>query len=219
MFFCPATAALILVYKENKTAGVTALLTRSFDLKRIQEKIWYAPIILLMPGIFGLSYALMHLMGVPLPAPQFSPLAPIVLFAAFFIAALGEELGWSGYAIDPMQERWGALQASILLGFVWAVWYIVPYMEAHRAPGWILGQCLFTVAGRVLTVWLYNNTGKSVFAAVVFHDMSNVCWLLFPIDDTYYDPCVTGLIVAVVAAMVSVVWGPRTLARHTKMPE
>ena len=34
----------------------------------------------------------------------------------------------------------------------------------------------------------------------------------FPIYDSYYDPRITGLIVAVVAAIVTVVWGPRTLA-------
>jgi membrane protease YdiL (CAAX protease family) len=41
------------------------------------------------------------------------------------IAALGEELGWSGYAIDPMQARWGALKASILLGIFWAVYHYI----------------------------------------------------------------------------------------------
>ena len=75
MFVCPVTAALIFVYRENKTAGVTALLKRSFDYKRIRSKIWYAPILLLMPGVMVLSYGLMRLMGVPVPTPQFPVLA------------------------------------------------------------------------------------------------------------------------------------------------
>ena len=49
MFVCPVTAAVILVYRENKTEGVIALLKRSFDTSRIRAKIWYAPIILLPP--------------------------------------------------------------------------------------------------------------------------------------------------------------------------
>jgi membrane protease YdiL (CAAX protease family) len=124
MFVCPATAALILVYAENKTAGVTTLLKRSFDYTRIRAKVWYAPVLLLMPGVMVVSYGLMRLMGVSLPTPQFTLLAPFALFVVFFITALGEELGWSGYAIDPKQDRWGALQASILLGLVWAAWHI-----------------------------------------------------------------------------------------------
>jgi membrane protease YdiL (CAAX protease family) len=52
-------------------------------------------------------------------------------------AGLGEELGWSGYALDPMQARWHALQAGILLGLVWAVWHWVPLVQVHRSAEWI----------------------------------------------------------------------------------
>jgi uncharacterized protein len=40
MFVCPVTAATILVYRANGLAGVTTLLTRSFDLKRASAPIW-----------------------------------------------------------------------------------------------------------------------------------------------------------------------------------
>jgi uncharacterized protein len=214
MFFCPVTAALIFVYRENKTAGVTELLKRSFDYERIRAKIWYATIILLMPGVMVLSYGMMRLMGVPLPTPQFTVLAALAMFLALFVAALGEELGWSGYVIDRMQARWNALQSSILVGLAWAGWHIVPYLQAHRSPEWIAWQCLFTVSERVLLVWLYNNTYKSVFATSLFHTMSNVSWLLFPIYGSYYDPCIAGLITTFAAVLVTVVWGPQTLARY-----
>jgi uncharacterized protein len=214
MFFCPVTAALIFVYRENRTAGVTELLKRSFDYERIRARIWYAPIILLMPGVMVLSYGLMRVMGVPLPTPRFTVLAALVMFLAFLIAALGEELGWSGYVNDPMQDRSNALQASNLLGLVWAAWHIVPWLQAHRSPGWIAWKCLYTVATRVLLVWLYNNTGKSVFATAMFHAMGNVSTFLFPIYGSYYDPRITGLITTFAAAIVTIAWGPRTLARH-----
>jgi uncharacterized protein len=214
MSFCPVTAALIFVYGENKTAGVTELLKRSFDYERIGAKVWYAPIVLLMPGVMVLSYGLMWLMGVSLPSPQFPVPAALAMFLAFFIAALGEELGWSGYVVDPMQDRWGALQAGVLLGLAWAAWHIVPLLQAHRSPAWIARWSLSTVAVRVLIVWLYNNTGKSVFAAALFHAMSNLSWQLFPIHGSYYDPRVSGLIITFAAVVVTIVWGPRTLAGY-----
>jgi hypothetical protein len=105
LIFCPATTAIILVYRENKMAGVRELLKRSFDYKRIRAKIWYAPLILTMPVVAVLSYGALRLMGVPVPPPQFSVLTVLALSLVAFIAALGEELGWSGYAIDPMQDR------------------------------------------------------------------------------------------------------------------
>ena len=126
------TAAPILVYRENKTAGVTELLKRSFDFKRIRAKIWYAPIILLMPGVMVFSYGLMRLMGVALPTPQFTVLAALALFLAFFIAALGEELGWSDTSSTRCKTG-GRAAASVLLGLVWAAWHIVPFLQAHRS--------------------------------------------------------------------------------------
>jgi len=214
MAFCPLIAASILVYREDKTTGVTELLKRSFDYRRIRAKVWYIPTVLLMPSIMVLSYGLMRLVRLPLPTPQFPVLAALVMFLAFFIAALGEELGWSGYVIDPMQDRWNALQASVLLGLVWATWHIVPLVQVQRSPAWLAWWCLFTVALRVLIVWIYNNTGKSVFAAALCHAIANVSWQLFPNYGSHWDPRITGLITALVAVIVIVVWGPRTLARN-----
>ena len=213
MTVCPVAAALILVFREDRTAGVVALLKRSFDYKRTGAKVWYAPVLLLMPATMALSYGLLRMLGVPLPSPSLSAPTALALFAVFFIAALGEELGWSGYVTDPMQVRWGALQTGILLGLVWAAFHIVALVQARRSPAWIGWWCLNTVATRVVMVWLYNNTGKSVFAAALFHTMINVTWMLFPVQGSYFDPRVVALIMTSVATIVTVVWGPRTLVR------
>jgi membrane protease YdiL (CAAX protease family) len=212
--FCPAIAACILVYRENATEGMKELLSRSFDYKRIKAKVWYVPIVLLMPVAAILSYGLMRLMGLPLPTPHFPILFLLGIFLAAVVAALGEELGWSGYALDPLQDRWNALMAAVLVGLVWAIWHWVMLIQAHRPPVWIAWWSVGTVARRVLTVWLYNNTGKSVFAAVLFHAMGNVSWQMFPIYGSHWDPRMDGLIIAFVATIVAAVWGPRTLARR-----
>jgi len=214
---CPMTAAAILVYRENKSVGVKDLLWRAFDFKRVKAKIWYVPVILLMPCIMALSYGVIRLMGVLIPAPQFSMGTILALFVAFFIGALFEELGWSGYAIDPLQERFGAFGGALLLGMVWAVWHYVALLEVHRSLPFIAWWSLETVASRVIIVWLYKNMGKSVFVATLFHTMINLTWQLFPINGSYYDPRVTGLITACVSVGVVIVWGPR-LVRYSSVP-
>ncbi len=212
--FTPVAAALILVHTANRTTGVTDLLKRAFDYGRIRAKVWYIPMVLLMPGVSVLSYTLMRWMGWTLPVPEFPVLAALVMSLAFFVAALGEELGWSGYAIDPMQARWNALGAALLLGVVWAVVHFVPLVQAHRSSAWIAWWTLGTVAFRVILVWIYNNTGKSVFAIAVAHAMGNMSWQLFPNYGSHWDPRINGLIVVGVAVTVTIVWGPRTLARY-----
>ena len=98
---------------------------------------------------------------------------------------------------------------------VWAVWHYVALLEVHRSLAFIAWWSLGTVAARVIIVWLYNNTGKSVFVAALFHTMINLTWQVFPINGSYYDPRVTGIITAIVAVVVVIVWGPRTLARYS----
>jgi|Tabmets5t2r1_1033131.scaffolds.fasta_scaffold20522_2 uncharacterized protein len=217
-FVCPVIAAAMLVYRDNGAAGVTELLRRSFDYKRIRAKVWYAPVVLLLPAVNALTYAVMGLLGLPLPTVQFPVLTALVTFLVFFGAGLCEELGWSGYVLDPLQARWNALQAGVLLGLVWAAFHYVPLLQHRRSLAWIAWWSLATVAVRVLYTWLYNNTGRSVFAVALFHAMGNLSqigpFLSFgPEGYPSSAQRISGLTLAVAAAVVTVVWGPRTLAR------
>jgi membrane protease YdiL (CAAX protease family) len=155
----------------------------------------------------------MRLMQLPLPSPEFPVFTALTMFFVFFVAALGEEGGWMGYAVDKMQGRWNAFITSIFLGLVWAAWHIIPFLQANRSPAWIAWQCLFLIASRILIVWIYNNTGRSVFAAVLYHDMINISSFLFPNLGSHYNPQITSLIIVFAAAVVTAVWGPRRLHR------
>ena len=88
---------------------------------------------------------------------------------------------------------------------------------AEKAREWhehiIQGTGPYPDQYRVLTVWLYNNTGRSVFAAALFHAMQNVSWQLFPNRGSHYDPRFTGPVLACAAVAVAILWGPRTLTR------
>jgi len=211
----PLIAALILVYREDGYAGTSKLLRRVFDQKRIKPKIWYVPTFFMPPIIYLLTYGVTRLTGLPLPDKPYVPLLMTpLLFVVFFILAAGEEVGWTGYATDPVQERWSALTTSITLGLVTAIWHFVPLIEMGRTPTWIAWWTVGTVALRTLTVWLYNNTGRSLFAAIVFHAMSNVSFALFPNYGSHWDPAVAGAITAIAAVIVTFLWGPKTLARY-----
>lgn len=73
------------------------------------------------------------------------------------------------------------------------------------------GQCATTVLLRVLMVWIYNNTGKSVFGTVDFHAMTSMGSVHdsgFP-----YDPIRASVILEAVTTIGVFPWGPRTLVR------
>jgi dipeptide/tripeptide permease len=64
----------------------------------------------------------------------------------------------------------------------------------------------------VLITWLYNNTGRSIFVAAVFHASQNVSWQLFPVAGSFFDPRVWGLLSTIAAGTVVLWWGPASLA-------
>ena len=210
--FAPMVAALVLVRRDQKSAGMLALLKRSFDFKRIRFKRWLVPVLLLMPTVSLAVYGLMRWMEMPLPAAQFHLVSTLLMFIAFFVGGLGEELGWTGYALDPMQNRWGALGASLLLGLVGILWHLTPLLLMGRSPAWIAWWCVYALTIRIFTVWLYNNTGKSVFAVALFHATVNMAYMLFPVYGSHFDMRLAALVMAVTAVVLIAVWGPKTLA-------
>ena len=137
-----------------------------------------------------------------------------LFFIAFFIGAIGEEIGWSGYVTNPLQNKFGALKASIILGFMWAIWHIIPYFQANQTSIWIFWQCITTVFLRIIMVWLFNNTGKSVFGMVLFHTMINLSPFLMPNNSMYYDPFIFCLLLMGITAIVIFFYDPKTLTKY-----
>ena len=192
--FAPALAAVLLVYQKERLPGVLQHLQRSFDFKRIKNKNWYLAIILINPAVALLAYGIMREVGVYLPNPTPLTLGIFPLLIVFFIAGLGEEIGWSGYATEPLQRTRGIIATGILLGFVGAAWHFIPLLQAQRSLEWIAWWSLGSISLRMIMVWLYMHSGKSVFAAAVFHAIINLSWQLFPNNGSHYDPRVFGLI-------------------------
>ncbi|WP_170210156.1 CPBP family intramembrane glutamic endopeptidase [Saccharopolyspora antimicrobica] len=199
----PVVAAVLLIRLSG--GNVRRFLRGVFDAKKI-PLLWYLPALLLMPAITLLSHGLA---GQPLPQPPITSV--LVYFALYVVAACAEEAGWTAYATDPVQRRCGALGAGVLIGVVWAAWHVVPYFQLH-GPVWVLWQSLFTIAARVIIVWLHNNTGRSTFVAVLFHAMINVCYSVSA-DAGVYDPMPVGAVTLGAAALIVLAWSPKTLAR------
>lgn len=208
--FVPFTAAAILTARHEGAAGVARLLRRAVDLGRVRRKAWYLPVFLLAPGTLLVSYGLMRMFGVEVVGQPRLPLAAmLVLPLVFLLAAAGEELGWTGYATDPLQERLGALGGALVLGTVWWAWHLPSIVQSGQPPGLIALGSLAAVGGRVVWVWIYNGTGRSVSAIIVVHALANICGSFVPSVPTGAG----GPVTTVVAITVTVLWGARTLAR------
>ena len=213
MVCTPMFAALILIYRERRAEGVTELLKRALDFGRIRSMWWCLVAVCLLPIVAGLQYAVLRLIGTTFPTPLFAFADAPLFFVMFFVGAIGEELGWQGYAFPELSTRHSALAAALILGVFWALWHVIPFVQLGRSANWILWHGLSIIALRVIIVWLFVNTGQSVFIAVLFHTMSNMPWGVVTNYGSFYDPFVTFVILTLAAGLVAAYWGPATLAR------
>lgn len=208
---CPIAAASILVARDEGLRGVGRLLRRSVSLRGIRPK-WYLPIATLPPLAYLGAYGAMRLAGQERAGPTITLADLAVLAAIFVVAGVAEEAGWTGYATEPLRDRWGALPAAVGIGAVWGLVHVVPDLQGGQDASWIFWQRVVgSIALRILIVWLFVNTG-SVGAAVLFHAVENLCWQVLASTGPY-QPEFVAPIIALVAVLVASLWGPRTLAR------
>jgi len=109
--------------------------------------------------------------------------------------------------------EFGLLMAAVLLGAFWALWHVIPFIQIGRTADWIFWHGLSIVALRVIIVWLFVNTGQSVFIAVLFHTMINLPWSVIANYGSFYDPFITFLLLMLAVGAIIALWGPTTLDR------
>lgn len=122
-------------------------------------------------------------------------------------------MGWSGFILNPTQNKYGALKASIIIEIVWAIWHSIPYYQAHQTTRWIVWQSIGTVFLSIIMVWIFNNAGKSVFAMILFHTLINISSYLIPNYSSNYDPLIFCVLLMIVVLIIIFFGDSKTLAR------
>jgi hypothetical protein len=112
---------------------------------------------------------------------------PFLLLELFLIGgSVGEEFGWA-YAIDAMQQVWKPLRAAVILGATWGCWHLplffIPGLSQSHMPFWAF--LILTVSLRVLYVWAYDGSRKSILAPLLFHTSANLTFNLYTIVNSH----------------------------------
>jgi membrane protease YdiL (CAAX protease family) len=173
-FVGPFLSAFIMTGITEGRLGMSRLL-RQLVLRRVSFK-WYLFALIGLPAIMVLS--VIFLPGVLTSFQGLAGLAPLPMIALFvyifFLGGpLGEEPGWRGFALPRLQGRFGSLVGSLILGPIWAFWHLpIFWIPAWNFPPTILNIVMFVIAATVFTVvmtWIFNNTKRSLFIAVLVH--------------------------------------------------
>ncbi|QLY30181.1 CPBP family intramembrane glutamic endopeptidase [Nocardia huaxiensis] len=196
----PSAVAVGLTWRDSGGAAVSALLRRVVDRPRAAMR-WYLSAVLLMPAIGSVSYLLLRWTGQVESGLPLALLAAPAVIVVFLLASASEELGWTAYATDPLQRRFGALATGLGLGCYWAAWHLVGWSQAGHSAAWIAGWALVTIAARVLIVWLHNRTGHGVTTAILLHATLNIVSAYMPDLDKPVTTITIGVVTAVVATV------------------
>lgn len=157
--------------------------SRLIDFRRIRMH-WLAIILLfwlafdlLMAGtafVFGMTDCPLGIDWAAVSMPR--NLAFMLLLSFVFPAV--EEIGLRGYWLEELQQRFNPVVAGLINGAVWAAWH-TPFVwfpgyyantSFHPELWWWLPSI---VLHTLLIVWVYNSTGRSILAALLFHGMMN----------------------------------------------
>ena len=117
--------------------------------------------------------------------PIWAPLATLTWAAAFLLLknVNGRDspnpIGWRGFALVPLQQRFGPVVGTLVLAVLWAAWHTPTFfiVETYRqmtlamiVGGFGLGIC----AGALVLSRIAQRTNGSILAAALWHGAYNM---------------------------------------------
>ena len=184
--FAPLAAAAALIARRHGWKSVWQFIRQAFDFKT--KPVFFILALLVPMVIQAITHYLIPLFGLPVAATLFpeeagNPWLLLVPYFLFILIAGGgmEEFGWRGYAQQPLQERYGVIKASLLIGVVWGFWHLPLWVfpegqGAYPFPAFVL----MTTGVSLVYAYLYNASGQKLIIALFFHAMWNTASPLFP---------------------------------------
>jgi membrane protease YdiL (CAAX protease family) len=184
----PSLAAFIIVLVIGGKQGFLDLV-RPFG--RWRAKVWIWLLALFGPALLYLTGLGIHLL-LGGKAPPFImirqelnliPLYLVLVVLMPWNGPVGEEFGWRGYALPKLQDKYGALVASLVIGTIWGIWHLPSFFAPQGVVGaiaaelgliFLLPYVLGTIANSVFMTWSYNKSNHSgLIAGIIFHAAIN----------------------------------------------
>ena len=214
----PSTTAIILVARLHGRAGVLRLLRRLL-MGRVGIG-WYVAI-LALTALCLCAVWVSTLLGVPAPVvvATIPGVLSFFLFSIFPGSAMGEELGWRGFALPRLQAGRSALAASLIVGAVWGTFHFPLFLIGSpvRPLALFLPFAISSTIMSIFYTWMYNGTRGSLLIAVLLHATTNLPLTIVyaPLGDRVVPVFwIFDAMLALAAAVLIARTGTATLSRH-----
>ncbi len=211
--YAPTLSAGMVTAGSGGTAGLRELFSRLSPWRA--GIAWYALVLIGIPAIGLVAGLAAGLAGAPQGcAANWLHLYPALVPALVVDPGpLGEELGWRGFALPRMLQRWTPLTATVILGVVWGLWHLPAFFIAGLPQTrWAIPALLAgTVSVSVVDTWIFLRTRGSVLLPLLVHLMMNHAF-----KSLCLSPPAAVIIGVVSAAAILLAGGLR--ARPTEVP-
>ena len=172
--FAPASAALAVAFRAEGRSGVIALLRRITRWSVAAKYYVFAlGFMIALKLIAAIIYRASTSSWPRFDTSQWYLIPFAIAFSTPFQA--GEEIGWRGYALPSLADRFGLGSASVLLGFIWGLWHLPQFFirdgDSYRQafPLFVLQVTAMSVA----FAWLYARTNGSLLLTMLLHAAIN----------------------------------------------
>jgi membrane protease YdiL (CAAX protease family) len=162
--FSPLIAATCCAWREARGRGVRELYAQ---LLRWRAGLpWYVATLFGPPLLLAAGVFLFDATG---ERPYFYPPDQPARVVALFLVPIVEELGWRGYALPRLLDRYRPIAASLIVGVCWWAWHATMFtLQDFNAEHFALGLLLLT-SGSIVYTWLYLISGGGLTIALVAH--------------------------------------------------
>jgi membrane protease YdiL (CAAX protease family) len=156
---------------------------------------WSLMALVFYPALILLSIPVSDILGrqsitdSQLPAtglPLIGLVAVKFLYQFLFYNAIGEEVGWRGFALPRLQRRTSPLIASLILACFWVPWHFFLWQSQGQAVTtwdfWVDNGSLIFFSS-IITAWFYNRSKGSILVAGIIHAAENASARLLLIQD------------------------------------
>jgi hypothetical protein len=173
--YVPSLSSIILTAVFGGCAGLRKLYERLIPWRTGIQ--WYLFVLIVYPmGAVIAGEIAGAFTGVPVKIQNWAHLY-LLLLPALIVdpGPLGEELGWRGFALPRMLERWSPLSASLILGLIWGLWHLPAFFISGLAQNRMALPVflLATISVSIIDTWLFLRTNGNLLLPILVHLMTN----------------------------------------------
>ncbi|MFC8826601.1 CPBP family intramembrane glutamic endopeptidase [Streptomyces sp. NPDC057137] len=138
---------------------------------------WYLLVMVSVPAALTLASAALTDTAPVLPGAMVFAMYLPGLLVQMITTGLAEEPGWREFAMPRMQNRYGPLVATLVVGVLWGAWHLPLFLTdwggGRHDPMSVVEFMVTALAFSAVMTWVFNRSGESMPLVMLLHTSVN----------------------------------------------